>query len=76
MIFNPIPIKIIPPTTSIFFGINCPTCFPRPTPKNEKKNVMLPIIRIGVTIEISNIAKLIPIAKASMLVANDNTSND
>ncbi len=70
-IFTPIPIKTIPPNISTDFPILFPKYFPSCNPIIETINVTNPISKTGVTIDEFKNAKLIPTAKASILVAKD-----
>ena len=51
-----------------------PDFLPMNTPKNERKKVMIPIIKAGTAIDASIKDRLNPTARASMLVATDRTN--
>jgi len=73
-ILIPMPIKIRPPRISIFFSKKWPILLPVKTPTNDNTKVTAPMTRMGVIIEIFRRAKLMPTAKASMLVAMERTN--
>jgi len=72
---TPIRIKIMPPTISILFLKKRPNRLPRYIPKKDRENVIIPVVRAGATIEAFRKDKLRPTARASILVAMDNTNN-
>ena len=75
-IFNPIQIKIIPPISSAFDLNLSPNILPIFTPHIDIINVIIPIkATAGIIFTFRN-AKVIPTAKASILVAIDNISID
>lgn len=74
-IFTPMAIKIRPPTISILFSNKCPIFLPIYTPVNDRMNVIKPIIIIGVMMGVFKMAKVTPMAKASILVATESMIN-
>ena len=75
-ILRPIAIKINPPTISILLPIMAPRLLPTRTARKDKNAVITPMITLGYQISNFNIARLNPMAKASMLVAIDRITND
>ena len=65
----PIPFRIRPPTISIRFPKVAPMRLPIIRPTNERRELMIPIARLEVTMFTLTIARLNPTARASMLVA-------
>lgn len=63
-----------PPRIPTPFSKKRLSLFPKHTPRNDNRNVTVPITIIGVAIGAFNKAKLSPTAKASILVATDNIS--
>ena len=72
---TPIMIKIMPPKISILFLKKRPNRLPRYIPKKDREKVIIPVVMTGATIETFNNDKLRPTARASILVAMDNTNN-
>ena len=65
----PIPKSTIPPVTSALLPKILPHQLPRYTPRKQIKKVITPIIRDADTTETAIVAKVMPTAKASILVA-------
>ena len=67
---------MMPPIISILLPNLELNFFPIYIASNESNAVMIPIITLGYQISTSNIARLNPIARASILVAKDSSTND
>ena len=63
-----------PPTKVAFFLCFSPNLFPMKAPKKLSEKVQIPILGIAKNIFVLTIAKVTPIASASMLVAIARTS--
>lgn len=70
-ILSPIPIKTTPPKISALLSKSEAYRFPMMTPMMDKQSVTKAMINEVDKIEVLNKAKLIPTAKASILVASE-----
>jgi len=68
-ILKPMPIRMAPPTISIWFGKRLLILPPSVAPISDSANVTVPMTIMGLIMETFRMAKLRPTAKASMLVA-------
>ena len=74
-IFSPRAMRIMPPAASILFSKKWPKVFPIKTPRQDSRKVTVPIIDTARISESVNSERVIPTAKASMLVAKESTSS-
>lgn len=68
-------IRISPPIISLQFLRICPNLLPRKKPRLDNRKVTIPIIITGLIIGTLNNPKVIPTARASMLVAIESQEN-